>query len=176
MSGRFSFPASAGSAVPPCARFPSPPAGDTLPAMYLRIRNRLPALVAVVWLVLSWWLILGAPPLAEIPAAMRAAGDRYSELEIFTWFAAAILAMIAVDRLYVAYVRRRVGVDPMKTHWSKLRNRDGAFFCAACQSIFLLPPEDFGDDEWVRCGDCGHAVAPYGEMKKLLPAHRREPR
>lgn len=144
--------------------------------MSLRTRHRLPALVALLWLVLSWWLILGAPRPAEIPAAMRAAGDLYSELEIFTWFAAAILLMIGVDRLYVAFVRRRVGVDPMATHWSKLRNRDGAFFCAACRSVFLLPPEDFADEKWVHCGDCGHAVAPYGEMKTLLPAHRaRQP-
>jgi formate hydrogenlyase subunit 3/multisubunit Na+/H+ antiporter MnhD subunit len=139
--------------------------------MYLRLRNLLPFLVACLWLVLSWWLILGAPPLEGLSAALMLHDGVHSGLEASTWLAAMILAMILADRLYVGWVRRRAGVDPMKLHWSKLRNRDGAFLCAACQSVFLLPPEDFSDSGWVHCGDCGHAVAPYGEMKLYLPAH-----
>jgi len=126
--------------------------------MYLRIRNFLPILVGGLWLLLTWWLI--------------SANDRYSGFEFLTWIAAMFATMILVDRLYCGFVRRRAGVDPMKVHWSRLRNRDAAFFCAACQSIFLLPPEDFSDEGWVHCGDCGHAVAPYGEMKPFLPAYR----
>jgi DNA-directed RNA polymerase subunit RPC12/RpoP len=140
--------------------------------MYLRIRNFLPILVGALWLFLTWWLILGAPPPEEIAATSILPNNRYAGPGFLTWLAAMFLTMILVDRLYVAFVRRRAGVDPMKVHWSKLRNRDGAFFCAACGSIFLLPPEDFSDDAWVHCGDCGHAIAPYGEMKKFLPRHR----
>ena len=126
--------------------------------MHLRIRNFLPILVGGLWLFLTGSLVRR--------------NVSYSEFEGLTWLAAMFATMILVDRLYCAFVRRRSGVDPMKVHWSRLRNRDDAFFCAACQSIFLLPPEDFSDEGWVHCGDCGHAVAPYGEMKPFLPACR----
>ena len=120
--------------------------------MLLGIRHTLIVLIGIVWFVLS---------LIVLPRSL-------SKFEAFTWIAAMFFVMVVVDRLYVAFVRRRHGVDPMTLHWSKLRNRDGAFFCAACRSIFLLPPEDFSDEAWVHCGDCGRAVAPYGEMKPLV--------
>ena len=120
--------------------------------MLLSIRHTLIALIGIAWLVLSFLVL---------PRSL-------SRSEGFTWIAAMFFVMIVVDRFYVAFVHRRHGVDPMKLHWWELRNRNGAFFCAACQSIFLLPPEDFSDEAWVHCGDCGHAVAPYGEMKPLI--------
>jgi hypothetical protein len=124
--------------------------------MHLTVRNTLPWLVGAFWLLL--WLLL--------PAGFPS--DRWSDFEIITWFAAMFALMIGVDRAWVEYTRRRIGVDPMKMHWSQLRNRKGAFFCAACQSVFMLPPEDFDEAKPVRWGDCGHAVAPYGEMKPYL--------
>ncbi len=120
--------------------------------MLLSIRHTLIALIGIFWLVLSFLVL---------PRSL-------SRFEGFTWIAAMFFVMIVVDRFYLAFVRRRHGVDPMTLHWWELRNRNGAFFCAACQSIFLLPPEDFSDEAWVHCGDCGHAVAPYGEMKELI--------
>jgi len=123
--------------------------------MSLRTRHSLPWLVGLVWLALSW---------LALPRDL-------SLFEYLTWVAALFAAMLLVDRLYVAIVRRRHGIDPMKTHWSRLRNRDGTFICAACQSVFLLPPADFNDEAWVHCGDCGHAVAPYGAMKPHLLGH-----
>ena len=120
--------------------------------MSLRTRHTLPVLIGAVWLALSFLVL---------PRSL-------SDFEMVTWLAALFFTMYLVDRLYVAIVRRRHGVDPMTLHWSRLRNREGDFFCAACQSIFLLPPEDLSDAGWVHCGDCGHAVAPYGEMKPLV--------
>lgn len=120
--------------------------------MLLRIRHALIILVGGIWLTLSFLFL---------PRTL-------SGFEALTWFAALFAAMVVVDRLYVAFVRRRHGVDPMTLHWSELRNRDGDFFCAACRSIFLLPPEDLDERSLVHCGDCGHAVAPYGEMKPLV--------
>jgi hypothetical protein len=121
----------------------------------LATRHALPWLVGIAWLALTF---LALPP-------------GLSDFEHLTWGAALFFTMIVVDRLYVAFVRRRHGVDPMKLHWSQLRNRDGAFFCAACQSVFLLPPEDLSDEGMVHCGDCGHAVARYGEMRPLIHVH-----
>lgn len=124
--------------------------------MSLRTRHTLPFLIAIVWLAATLLL----PP-------------GLSDFEQATWLAAFFFTMFVVDRIYVAYARRRYGVDPMKLHWSERRNRDGAFFCPACTSIFLLPPEDFSEAGMVHCGDCGHAIAPYGEMKPLVQAQGR---
>ena len=125
--------------------------------MSLRIRHSLPILIGAAWLVMTLFLPSGL-----------------TDFEQFTWLAALFFTMIVVDRIYVAYVRRRHGVDPMKLHWSECRNRDGAFFCPACTSIFLLPPEDFSDEAMVHCGDCGHAIARYGEMKPIIHAEGRK--
>lgn len=141
--------------------------------MPLYVRNRLPFVVAAAWLAFSWWWILGAPSLGDTVTAMFRVPERYSTFEMFTWFCAMLLAMVLVDRGWCALMRRWVGVDPMKVHWSWLRNRDGRFFCAACRSIFLLPPEDFSEEGMVHCGDCGHAVATYGEMKPYLDPRGR---
>jgi hypothetical protein len=117
--------------------------------------------------------LIGFTAFAWLAATVLLLPGDLTSFEQLTWFAFLFAAMVVVDRIYVAIVRRRHGVDPMTLHWSKLRNRKGEFFCAACRSIFLLPPEDFSDSGWVRCGDCGHAVAPYGEMKPFLLGHRR---
>lgn len=119
--------------------------------MSLRTRHLLPVLIGGAWLAASFLVL---PP-------------GLSSFEQLTWLAALFAAMYVVDLLYVALVRRRHGVDPMALHWSQRRNRDGSFFCPACLSIFLLPPEDLGDEGMVHCGDCGHAIARYGEMKPL---------
>lgn len=134
--------------------------------MYLLVRNALPVVVGIAWLFGSWQWV-GRP---DGGALMRLKGH-YSDFEIITWFAAMIFAMVLADRLWCRFALWKVGVDPMTLHWSKLRNRSGQFFCAACQSIFMLPPEDFDEAKWVHCGDCGHAVAPYGEMKPHLRAY-----
>jgi hypothetical protein len=138
--------------------------------MALRFRNLLPFLIGAAWLWMTWRFMLGGPALADMKR-MIGAGElarRYAEWEIAGWLLAMLATMIAADRLLCASLDRFFGVDPMKTHWSRLRNRDGAFFCARCRSIFMLPPEDLSDEGWVHCGDCGYAVAPYGEMKPLL--------
>ena len=137
--------------------------------MYLSIRNKLPWLVAALWLWLPWRLALGGPSLSELAGMVAGGRHSFSEFEVITWFCAMFAAMFVVDRLWCAFVRRRVGVDPMRVHWSRLRNLDGAFFCAACQSISLLPPPDLDEEGMVHCADCGHAVARYGEMKPHLP-------
>jgi hypothetical protein len=144
--------------------------------MYLRIRNTLPWVVGAAWMYLSWRYLLGAPSWQQLMALRDWGGldSSFSSLGILTWFAALFAAMILVDRLWCRIALWRVGVDPMKMHWSRLRNRNGNFFCAACHGIFMLPPEDLSDEGWVHCGDCGHAVAPYGEMKPLLRAHAAE--
>ena len=124
--------------------------------MGLGFRHFLIVLVGAGWLVASFFLL----PRDLTP------------FEGLTWLAAMFAAMLLIDRIYVALVRRRHGVDPMSLHWSELRNREGNFFCAACRSIFLLPPEDLSEAGHVRCGDCGHAVAPYGEMKPFIEEQR----
>lgn len=129
--------------------------------MHLNVRYTLPLLVGAFWFVL--WAIL--------PAGLPSWG--WSDFEIITWFSAMFALMIGIDRLWVEHTRREIGVDAMTLHWSELRNVDGDFLCAACQSSFLLPPEDFDEAKPVRCGDCGHAVAPYGEMKPHLLGHRQ---
>ena len=126
--------------------------------MSLRTRHTLPILLAIAWLAATFLLL---PP-------------GLSDFEQVTWLAAFFFTMFVVDRAYIAYARRRYGVDPMKLHWSERRNRDGFLFCPACTSIFLLPPEDFSDQGMVHCGDCGHAIAPYGEMKPLIHAQGRK--
>lgn len=125
--------------------------------MGLGFRHFLIVLVALAWAAATFLLL---PP-------------GLTRFEEFTWFAALFVAMVVIDRIYVAIVRWRRGVDPMTLHWSELRNRDGDFFCAACRSVFLLPPEDLDEEKMVHCGDCGHAVAPYGEMKPLVRAQGR---
>lgn len=116
--------------------------------MLLHIRHLLLVLTGGAWLFLSFLLL---------PRSL-------TNFELLTWLAALFIAMFLVDRAYVARVRRRHGVDPATLHWSRLRNRNGDFFCAACQSVFLLPPEDLSDEGMVYCGDCGHPIATYGEL------------
>jgi hypothetical protein len=86
------------------------------------------------------------------------------------WFLMLMAVLFVGDRLVCRYADWRYGVDPLKVHWSRLRNRDGAFLCGACLSPSLLPPEDLADEGFVACGDCGHRIAPYREMKPHFPA------
>ena len=111
-------------------------------------------LIALAWgAATAFWLPRGLSP------ALQGA-----------WLVALFAAMFLVDRLYVAWWRRRRAPDPMTLHWSELRNREGDFVCAACRSIFLLPPPDLDPAKMVSCGHCGHVVAPYGEMQPHLHA------
>jgi len=153
----------------------SPPS-PRLAGRALTIRHLLLWLVAGAWLAGTWAFALDSRPLGEL---FRSAFEgrflgRWSEFHVVAWVAAMLATMFALDRFYCRFLAWRWGVDPMKMHWSKLRNRRGDFFCAACSSIFMLPPEDLGDEGWVHCGDCGHAVAPYGEMKPFLPYRTKE--
>jgi DNA-directed RNA polymerase subunit RPC12/RpoP len=144
--------------------------------MALKLRHLLVWLVAAAWVAGTWRFALGGPGLRDLGSALtdQSLAGRWSEFHIAGWFAAMLATMFAVDRLYCRFLASRWGVDPMKVHWSRLRNRKGDFFCAACRSIFMLPPEDLSDQGWVRCGDCGHAVSPYGEMKPFLPLRSKE--
>ena len=138
--------------------------------MYRRIRHTLPWLVGACWLGLFWWLVLDRPSF-EKAWLMMVSGEmagRYSSFEFLTGVAAVLFSMYLVDRLWCRFALWRIGVDSMKVHWSRLRTVDGRFICAACHGVFLLPPQDFSEEGWVHCGDCGHAVAPYGEMKPLF--------
>ncbi|HEX9965635.1 MAG TPA: hypothetical protein VGB04_11705 [Allosphingosinicella sp.] len=135
------------------------------------LRDKLPWLVAAAWIGGTWKLELGAPSLKEMlagPFWARFASD-YSELDAVGWLAMLLAAMFVADRLLFWYGTWRWGVDPMKVHWSRLRNREGKFLCAACLSPFLLPPTDYDDEGVVRCGDCGHEIAPYREFKAYAP-------
>jgi hypothetical protein len=135
--------------------------------MYLRVRNFMPVLVALAWLGLTWRFLLGAPKADALFADMLsgAMAGRFSPLAVLGWFVAMMAAMVSADRLWCDFARWRVGVDPMKTHWSRLRNRDGFFFCARCGSLHMAAPEDGDPAGMVHCGDCGHAIAPFGEMQ-----------
>ena len=126
-------------------------------------RRLLPWLVALLWLLGTWKFVLRWPGLTETLRWGLPEMPRFSELAIAGWFLAMMATMVAADRLLCWLWRRRI--DPMKVHWSRLRNVDGRFFCAACRSVFLMPPADRRDEDFVCCGDCGHRVAPYGEMK-----------
>ena len=135
------------------------------------IRDKLPWLVAAAWFGGTWKFELGAPSPKEMlggPFWTRIGSD-YSELDALGWLAMLLAAMFVADRLLCWYGAWRWGVDPAKVHWSRLRNRDGGFLCANCLSPFLLPPEDGSDDAFVRCGDCGHCVAPYRDLKAYSP-------
>ena len=123
----------------------------------LGFRHTLPVLVGIAWLAATFLLL---------PRGL-------GEFEWLTWLAALFFAMYVVDCLYVAYARRRYGVDPLSLHWSQRRNRNGDFFCGHCGSIFMLPPEGMSDAGLVYCGDCGAPVALWGEMKPLARAHGR---
>ena len=138
--------------------------------MTLAFRHKLPWAIAAVWLWGSWYWILGAPSLQRIftTGFLYDQADRFSEFEAVGWFTMLVVTMLVADRLLCRYADWRWGVDPMTLHWSRVRNREGDFVCAACLSPFMLPPEDLSDAGWVHCGDCGHAVAPYGEMKPHL--------
>ena len=140
-------------------------------AVTLAFRNRLPRLVGLGWIIGTWYFVLGAPSLREMATEGYWGGvdSRYSELDLLGWLAMMLAAMVVVDRLLCRFADWRWGVDPMKVHFSKLRNRDGTFLCPACLGPFLLPPEDLDERAMVRCGDCGHGVAPYGEMKAHFP-------
>jgi hypothetical protein len=140
----------------------------------------LPYFVALLWLMAT--IKLSFPGDGTLPAFARAVvsgelRDRWTELQIGHWFVAMLATMFVVDRLYCAWTRWRVGVDPMKVHWTRLLNRDGAYICAHCLSPFLLPPEDLDEDKMVSCGDCGEGKARYGDMKphlKQLPSRLAE--
>ena len=131
-------------------------------------RYKLPWLIAACWLWGSWYWILGAPSLQKMLyfGFGEEVAARVSEFQAVGWATMLLVTMLVADRLFCRFADWRWGVDPMAVHWSKLRNRDGRFLCAACLSPFMLPPEDLSDEGWVHCGDCGHAVAPYGEMKR----------
>jgi hypothetical protein len=135
--------------------------------MTLAFRHKLPWAIAAAWLWASWYWILGAPSLQEMMYSSFLPGlaGRFSEFEALGWVTLLLVTMLIADRLLCLYADWRWGIDPMKVHWSRIRGRDGRFLCAACLSPFLMPPDDLSDTGWVHCGDCGHAVAPYGEMK-----------
>ena len=135
--------------------------------MTLAFRDKLPWAIAAGWLWASWYGIRGAPSLQDILTTgfIYDLRGRFSEFQAVGWFVSLLLTMLVADRLLCRFADWRWGIDPMRVHWSRLRGRDGRFLCAACLGPFLLPPEDLSDEGWVHCGDCGHAVAPYGEMK-----------
>ncbi|HEY0149084.1 MAG TPA: hypothetical protein VGB70_08760 [Allosphingosinicella sp.] len=138
--------------------------------MTLAFRHKLPWLIAAAWLWGSWEWVLGAPSLREMlyTGYLYSLSERFSEFEAIGWFALLIVTMLLADRLLCLYADWRWGIDPLKVHWSRLRGRDGGVLCAACLSPFMMPPGDLHDESYVHCGDCGHAVAPYGEMKRTL--------
>lgn len=141
-----------------------------------RIRDKLPWLVAAAWIAGTWKFELGAPSVTEMldgPFWAKVGAD-YSEFDALGWLAMLLAAMFVADRLLCRLGTWLWGVDPLKVHWSSLRNRDGRFLCANCLSPFLLPPEDRSDEGMVRCGDCGHAVAPYRELKRHSPGIVRD--
>ncbi|HEX8379904.1 MAG TPA: hypothetical protein VF619_05070 [Allosphingosinicella sp.] len=139
------------------------------------VRDKLPWLVAAAWFAGTWKFEFGSPSLQEmLRGRFWAKIGTYSELDALAWLAMLFGAMFVADRLLCWYGVWRWGVDPAKVHWSRLRNREGRFLCANCLGSFLLPPEDRSDDAFVRCGDCGHAVAPYRELKAHSPAIVRD--
>lgn len=139
--------------------------------MPLRLRNILPWLVAAAWIWGTWYFALSAPPVRDLLArdVVWTIGKRYPPWALVGWLATMMALMLIADRLFCRFASRWWGIDPRKVHWSRLRNRDGLFLCPECGSPFLLPPEDLADEGLVHCGDCGHAVAPYGEMKPYFP-------
>jgi hypothetical protein len=139
--------------------------------MTLRFRHFMIWLVAGLWVFGTCRFVLGARSVQEMTYGSfwdRVRSD-VSETDMLMWLAMLLATMFVVDRCVCWYADWRYGIDPMKVHWSRLRNRDGAFFCAACLGPFMLPPEDGRDESFVHCGDCGHPVAPYGEMKPYFP-------
>lgn len=131
--------------------------------MHLTHRHLLIKIVGGLWIAMTFWLILSS----------GAIYPRWAEWEVIGWFLAMFAVMFTVDRLYCAWLRRRIGVDPRKVHWIHLRNREGDFICAHCLSVFLLPPPDLDEAKMVTCGDCGAEKARYGEMKPHLEPERR---
>lgn len=138
--------------------------------MSLRFRHFMIWVFAGLWVAGTLRFELGARSVQELtyPRFWERL-DGYSDTQFMMWLAMLLAAMFAGDRLVCRYANWRYGVDPLKVHWSRLRNRDGALLCGACLGPFLMPPEDRSDTSFVRCGDCGHAVAPYGEMKPYFP-------
>lgn len=136
----------------------------------LSSRHKLPWAIAAVWLWGSWYWILDAPSLQRILTTgfIYDQAERFSEFEAVAWFVLLLATMWAADWLLCRYADWRWGVDPMTLHWSLVRNREGNFVCAACLSPFMLPPGDLDEANWVHCGDCGHPVARYGDMKPYL--------
>ncbi len=113
-------------------------------AMRPTFRFKLPWLIAALWLWGSWYWILGAPSLQEMlyTSFLPSLEGRFSEFEAVGWVTLLLVTMLVADRLFCRFADWRWGTDPMKLHWSRLRNRDGAFICAACLGPFMLPPED----------------------------------
>jgi hypothetical protein len=138
------------------------------------VRPTLPWLVAVVWLWLTWFYFLDAPELRDVPEAVRDARDqnRWNELGIAAWFVGLFPTMLLVDQLRSRWWRRQRG-GLAHIHWTRLRNSNGDFICAGCESIFMVAPANLQDGEMVTCGDCGLAKAPYGEMKLYLDPEGR---
>ncbi|MES2271952.1 MAG: hypothetical protein V4533_13800 [Pseudomonadota bacterium] len=111
----------------------------------------------------TWFFMLGSPDVERLISYVQS-----SKWAVINWFAMMMVVMVVSDRVFCRYADRRWGIDPMKVHWSTLKNRDGFHLCPACLSPFLLPPEDFNEQANVECGDCGHAIATYGEMKPVF--------
>jgi hypothetical protein len=128
----------------------------------------LPVLVTIAWLIGTWQLGFGGHDIGDmlqwgLPLEYRA---RITEVALVAWFVGLLATMVVADLVYGRFFVPRI--DRSKVHWSRLRNGDGQFICAACESIFLLPPEPLSDEGWATCGDCGHKVAPFGEMKPYI--------
>jgi hypothetical protein len=139
--------------------------------MTLGFRHTLIWIVAALWVAGTCRFVLGARSVQEMtwPSFWDRVRSQVSDGDVLMWFAMLLATMFVADRLLCWYANWRYGIDPMKVHWSRLRNREGDFLCAACLGPFMLPPEDMRDTSFVHCGDCGHAVAPYGEMKPYFP-------
>jgi DNA-directed RNA polymerase subunit RPC12/RpoP len=68
------------------------------------------------------------------------------------------------DRFFLKLVTDKYAHDPHQLHWSERLNRDGKPFCPDCGSIYMYRPDSAREEDYVRCGDCGFAIAPLAEM------------
>jgi hypothetical protein len=135
----------------------------------------------MIWVYAGLWIVgtcrfeLGVRSVQELTDGRfwdRLRAD-YSDAQVLMWWAMMMAVMLVGDRLLCRYANWRHGVDPLKVHWSRLRNREGDFLCGACLSPFMVAPEDGRAEAFVHCGDCGHAVARYGEMRLHSPERIR---
>lgn len=138
------------------------------PPPFLRIVRILLHFVAVALFAFILWLA----NVFEYLGTIRSDQESTKGPIAIGLLAALLTTIYGFDRLFLRVITRSYGHHPHDLHWSERMNRNGSPFCPDCQSTYIYQPDSGRDDDYVRCGDCGFAIATLGEMRPYYDARK----